>query len=147
MISTLKYKNIVLLLISVLFIKLFTLYNRNAYSIAKIHLGFDLPRTVVVEKKIDKWPMNFTGDGETFLEFSFSNSDKDFLLKNVITRNYKPVNDYKSFLFNDCRIGGYVIPCFALGFDKIEEGFAGNNTKEILLDVTNNKLYIYYLET
>lgn len=136
---------IVSVLILFVLILAFSIKARDPYSLAKYHLGFDIPHTFIVQEIIDEWPLSITGDGQTSLIFSFSDNDENFLRKEIEGRGYQEIKNYIPEIKNECWISGYKIPCFQDGYVKLNRD-SEDLIEDIIIDFTNNKLYIDYIQ-
>ena len=118
-------------------------FRRTAYSVGSSQVGFNLPKSLVVEEFKETWNNNPSGDGEVIINFSI-NEDEKYIENKCIKSGFKklpiketlPNNYIYSLMAMKDSIGYY-----KLKVDKNDERDYGIS----VLDLKRHKLYVYYV--
>lgn len=115
---------------------------RTPYTIASNITGFKVPTSLTVEQFQDDWANNPGGDGESFILFSFQESEKEKLADACKINNYKPL-PIKDTL-PDNFIYRYVKKENQSGFYKLDKDKRDERNYQItVLNLQENKLIVY----
>lgn len=115
---------------------------RTPYTIASIVTGFKVTTSLNIETFQDNWANNLGGDGELLILFSFKENEKEKLVNNCISNNYKPlpIND----TLPDNFIYRYVKKENQTGYYKLVKDKKDERNYQIsVLNLQKNELIVY----
>lgn len=118
------------------------LYRRTPYTVASIITGFKVPTSFHVEEYRDEWSNNLSGDGESFVVFSFTDEDEPLLEKNCKLNGYKilPLTE----VLPDNTLNNYIVGKKQVGYYKLEVDEKDERSYQIaILNLHENKLVVY----
>jgi len=105
-------------------------------------LGFELPTDVKKIERSRTSNYNPSGDGTLFIEYYFDNSNRDQLIAKSLENGFLhlPINEK---VLTDGAIFQYVNRDDTLGYYKLNMDKDGMSYSIGIIDLSNNKVYIY----
>lgn len=133
-----KFTYIILTLIVVLISYWFIDNKDRPYEAGKVLSDFNVDE-LMIDEFTDEW--GITGDGETFIIFSFPDSKKSFFIEESQT------NDYKELPITESLPDDFIYTHYdmrdSVGYYKLEVESDQMSYKLVILNLQKNKLFIY----